>query len=161
MKQDADSLKQHRLKKVKRQPNTCRGQCILRHAKYASQPCLRYTIVAAIALTVFIHLLLFCITYSLIPILLLSIYPLIIIPLVIVCIAKDLIKKHEGFLTWHRNSVGDLLSRFTFAIFFMISVVVVKNCSSNDQTLECIKHSMISQVVVSACITLKIVCLHN
>jgi hypothetical protein len=124
----------------------------LRHAKLASKPCLRYSIITSIAVAVFVHLLVFCILihnnsgvgYSLIPILLLSIYPLIIIPLVITCIAKDLIKKHEGFLTWHRNSVGDLVSRFTFGMFFMISVVVVKNCSSGEDKLLCIRHSLIS-----------------
>ena len=61
MKVDADSLKSQRLKKLRRQPNTCRGQCILRHARLATKPYLRLTILTAISVAVYIHLLVFCI----------------------------------------------------------------------------------------------------
>ena len=96
---------------------------------------------------VFIHLVIFCLLLNkrlykddydvsvgaiMTPILLLLLYPLIIIPLVLTCIAKDLIKKHEGFLTWHRSSVGDLVQRFTFTLLFISSISVLISCINAD-----------------------------
>jgi hypothetical protein len=43
------------------------------------------------------------------PILLLVIYPIILIPLVMVAMCHDIYVKQEGVLTWHRDSFGILL----------------------------------------------------
>jgi hypothetical protein len=64
------------------------------------------------------------------PLLLLTIYPIIGVPAVLFCIAKDLLTKREGFLSWHRNSVGELLQRLFFSILLMTSFAVFTSCEN-------------------------------
>lgn len=62
------------------------------------------------------------------PILLLSIYPIVLIPFIIYWLVKDIIVKKEGLMVWHRNSIGILIQRFFFALVIMLSTLTFKNC---------------------------------
>jgi hypothetical protein len=94
------------------------------------------------------------------PLILLTAYPIIGIPLVLVCIAKDLLVKHEGFLAWHRNSVGLLLQRMVFTTLTFISFLTFSVCNSTLQTgpgmQHCIISSLIPLILSLTCILLKV-----
>jgi uncharacterized protein YqgC (DUF456 family) len=66
-----------------------------------------------------------------IPLILLPAYCLFSIPLLLACITKDLLVKHEGFLAWHRNSVGTLVQRLFFSLLALISLCLFTTCQED------------------------------
>lgn len=64
------------------------------------------------------------------PILLLVIYPIVIIPVVMALMIRDIAVKQEGVLTWHRDSFGILLQRLIIAVLIMSVFVIYVNCAA-------------------------------
>lgn len=98
-----------------------------------------------------------------IPLLLLLSYPLILIPIVIVLMIRDIQVKSEGFLAWHRDSIGLLIQRFCFCLLMLISVSIFVKCSDNTRTGSgsCIRPSLVPLVFPLICVIFKVFCLKS
>ena len=100
----------------------------------------------------------------LLPILLLTIYPLIAIPFIIWILVKDILIKKEGLMVWHRNSLGVLLQRFFFTLIIMSSVLTFMNCveaPDNSELRQCFVHTGIPLVFVLVFVSIKVLCLRE
>ena len=100
----------------------------------------------------------------LLPILLLTIYPLIVIPFIIWILVKDILIKKEGLMVWHRNSLGVLLQRFLFALIIMSSILTFMNCidtTDNKELNQCFVHTGIPLVFVLVFVFIKVLCLRE
>jgi hypothetical protein len=96
------------------------------------------------------------------PLLLLMIYPLVLIPMVIVFMIRDIQVKSEGFLAWHRDSIGLLLQRFLFCFLMLLSVIIFENCEdTNSVPGNCIGVSLIPLIFPLICGALKVLCLKS
>jgi hypothetical protein len=95
--------------------------------------------------------------------LLLVIYPIIVIPIVIVLMIRDLLVKQEGVLTWHRDSFGILLQRFVISVLMMAVLVIYRNCANNSLIPDgtCISRSLIPLTIPFTCVLCKVVCLKS
>lgn len=63
------------------------------------------------------------------PILLLVSYPIVLIPIIIWLLCKDIAVKGEGVLTWHRDSLGILMQRLFICILILTCIVIFENCA--------------------------------
>ena len=100
----------------------------------------------------------------LLPILLLTIYPLILIPFIIWILVKDILIKKEGLMVWHRNSFGVLLQRFFFTLIIMSSVLTFMNCIDTSDPIElrqCFVHTGIPLVFIVVFVFIKVLCLRE
>ena len=101
----------------------------------------------------------------LLPILLLTIYPLIAIPFIIWILVKDILIKKEGLMVWHRNSLGVLLQRFFFTLIIMSSVLTFTNCIDTPEDAielrQCFVHTGIPLVFVVVFVFMKVLCLRE
>lgn len=126
---------------------------------------------------VLIHTLTFCILLDdvsnlkrnltafdvILPLMLLLIYPLVLIPIVAVLMIRDIQVKSEGFLVWHRDSIGLLLQRFCFCSLMVISMAIFTRCADTT-TLgsgTCIGKSLIPLVFPLICVLFKVFCLRS
>jgi len=98
----------------------------------------------------------------LLPILLLVIYPIVIIPFVLVTICQDLAIKGEGVLCWHRDSLGELLQRFILCILILACIIIFENCIDNHaENGQCIGRSLIPLTLPFCCVLCKVICLRS
>ena len=95
--------------------------------------------------------------------LLLLIYPLILIPVVITLMIRDIQVKSEGFLAWHRDSIGLLVQRFCFSSLMVISMSIFISCADNTPlgSGSCIGKSLIPLVLPLICVLFKVFCLRS
>lgn len=141
-----DSLVDKRIKNMKEQPNTIRGNIITWYCSLEFRPQIRIFIIALLTIIVLAHTITFCfllrgyvvnkaaypLNYLVLPLLLLVIYPIILIPLVFVIMCIDISYKREGILAWHRDSFGTLFQRFILSLLIMTCVVIFVNCSNYE-----------------------------
>ena len=97
------------------------------------------------------------------PLLLLTIYPLILIPIVTYFMIQDIMVKREGFLVWHRDSIGLLAQRWVIGLLLMIAISVLDGCSANTNknTEECVKEGLIPLAIPLVCIAVKVIMLKD
>ena len=98
------------------------------------------------------------------PLLLLSIYPVVIIPLLIAFIFRDIVVKREGLMAWHRDSIGVLVQRFFFSLIIMSSILTLRGCLNADnsnQLKHCMVHSGVPLIVVLVIVFFKVLCLRK
>lgn len=66
------------------------------------------------------------------PILLLLSYGIVLPPIVLGFMIKDIKVKAEGFLSWHLDSLGILIQRFLFAILCLVCILMFESCNENS-----------------------------
>ena len=95
---------------------------------------------------------------------LLSIYPLALIPFIIVIFVKDILHKKEGIMVWHRDSFGLLVQRFFFTLLIMSSILTFIECIDTDKSEElksCFIHTGIPLIFVLVFVAIKVICLRS
>lgn len=87
-------------------------------------------------------------------------YSVVIPPLIVCALSRDVKAKGDGFMIWHLDSVGILLQRFCFSILVFTCIIIFEVCDSdNNDTAACVSHSLIPMLVPLTCVTCKVVCL--
>mmetsp|Transcript_41737 Transcript_41737/g.54968 ORF Transcript_41737/g.54968 Transcript_41737/m.54968 type:complete len:146 (-) Transcript_41737:1584-2021(-) len=142
---DTDSLLVFRLRSLRNQPNTCRGRCILYYASLEERPCTRTIVFLIFTLFTMLHTLAFCamlyacfsddgecsltVTTILLPLILLTLYPIVSILIIIPVALYDILKiKEEGLMVWHRDSLGVLIQRLFFSVIILLSMLTFNGC---------------------------------
>ena len=207
---DTDSLLVMRLHRLRNQPKTFRGRCILCYATLSARPCARILLFLAFTVFSLLHTLSFCAmlyacydvsdsliltlfeqdkhecTYTvstiILPLLLLSIYPWVLIPFIILVFIKDILVsscqllqlslsaksyldvmlqvKREGLMVWHRDSIGVLIQRFFFSIIIMSSILTFNGCYQDDAK-QCIIKTGAPLIIVLLFVFIKVACLRQ
>lgn len=153
---DTDSLLQHRIASLMKQPDTIRGKTIMWYASLNNQPGTRIVLFMLFVIFVLVHLIAFvCMLkieyevknsvshiqtvdksltfrFSLFkqtcPLFLLIMYPIIFIPVIITLMIVDIRKRSEGLLVWHRDSIGELVGKWFMTLLILISFSVFYHC---------------------------------
>jgi hypothetical protein len=55
-------------------------------------------------------------------------YTIVLVPIMLVIIIRDLIRKQEGVLCWHRDSIGELVSRFVLCVLLFVFALMLEDC---------------------------------
>ena len=155
---DTDSLFKRRVQLLYKQPNTVRGRCIVWYAQTEKSPCRRVLLVLFLTLLVMCHTVWFImmlkhyrvsqkpiktllkgsnksIYFVTLPVLLLLSYGIVLPPIVLAVVVKDVKVKNEGYSIWHLDSMGLLFQRFIAALLILICLLIFESCADMPENL--------------------------
>ena len=94
--------------------------------------------------------------------LLLLSYGIILPPIVLAVVVKDVKVKNEGYSIWHLDSLGLLTQRFIAALLILICLLIFESCADTPTNMgACIGRSLLPLLMPWLCVICKVFCLRS